>query len=305
MALFLGRFPRNYIFSALVLGGLLFFLSGCFETEFNFDTQVHTDGSVTRKTRIEGQGATLFKVPQAKGWKAKTLETRGDRTLVPEMITHIQAEGHFKAGQEIPPDYEFDLAKQAAQWGEKDKKRLEEAGLKPPYEAQLFSRNQVRIQQIKGWFTVTTFYEETFQTTGLLALLFQDLKEQIQKEGEARGQIYQPAELEAFAKLRLEEEILPEFQFESQVKLPGKILSANGRKLSVDTAVWKFSMKDFVKEFSAYKLTASSEAFRPSGFLFVGVCLALLVFFFAMSFLGMKTHKKDIFGSRKPPKKSE
>ena len=302
---YFSRMQRLLPLHVAALGALLLLLGGCFETEFHFDTRIQPDGTVIRKTRIEGRGATLFEVPSGKGWKTKTWETRGEKTLISEVISHVQAEGRFKAGQEIPSDYAFNLEKQSAHWQEKDKKRLEEAGIKPPYEAQIFSHNQIRIQQIKGWFTVTTFYEETFETAGVLALLFQDLKEEIRREGEGRGQVYQLAELEAFAKLRIEEEILPEFHFESEVELPGKILTTNGQQLSTAKTVWKFSMKDFQKDFSSYKLTASSEAFRLSGFLFAGLCLALLAGFLILGVLGRKIYKRDLFGPGKPKKKEE
>src|SRR4051812_19292049 len=113
------RFSNSF----LALAFLLLF-SGCFETEFNFKTTVHQDGTVERQTHIDGRGANLFKVPDGKGWQAKVWETQGQEALLPATYHHIEAHGKFASGETVPPDYQFDQTKLGENWQERNKERL-------------------------------------------------------------------------------------------------------------------------------------------------------------------------------------
>src|SRR4051812_1203505 len=87
-----------------------FLLSGCFETEFNFNTEVFNDGSIKRETHIDGRGAHLFKAPQDGGWKSETTQTEGSEALLPATYYHTKAAGRFARGKSVPADYRLDLS---------------------------------------------------------------------------------------------------------------------------------------------------------------------------------------------------
>ena len=281
-------------------------LAGCFETQFQFHTVVHPDGSVIRETRVEGRGAHLFKLPEGGGWESQSWESRGEEALIPDTYYHGRARGRFAPGQEIPPDYELDIAKQEENWAEKKKARFEKAGIQPPFEEHLFSRNQIQVSQVKGWLTLTTFYEETFLNAGVIPVLLTDLKEEIRRQGENRGEVFQDSEIDVMAKLRLEDEILPEVRFESEVSLPGKIVSTSGRRAGKGKVEWKFTMKDFSatnlggsaanfggeEQHSQYTLRAASRSLRPAAVVILAAAAVLLALFAFLNFWGMRLQKR-------------
>lgn len=271
---------------------LPFILTGCFETQFHFNTVVHPDGTVIRESRVEGRGAHLFKLPEGGGWESQSWQSQGEEALIPDTYYHGLARGRFAPGQEILPDYQFDIAKQAENWTEKKKARLEKAGIQSPYEEHLFSRNQVQVSQMKGWLTRTTFYEETFLNAGVIPALLTDIKEEIRRQGENRGEIFQESELDVMAGLRLEDEILPEIRFKSEVSLPGKIISTNGRRTGKGKVEWKFSMKDWEEGYTHKTLRAASRTLRPAAVMLLAAAAAALVLFVFLTLLGMRLRKK-------------
>lgn len=265
-------------------------LAGCIETEFDFKTVVKSDGSVTRNTAIDGRGAKLFKVPGGE-WKSRTWETRGTSALFPDTYHHIRSQGFFPAEKPITSDYEFDLPKLTEEWTEAEKKKLEDAGVKQPFENSIFSRNKIEVQRFQGFFTVTYVYEETFQNVNVVPLLMMDLKQEVKAQSEGRGQSFQDSELEELARVRLEDEILPQIRFKSEIELPGKIISTNGKQEGERKAVWKFSLRDFQGSYSVYTLRASSRMFRPLALLFFGSMALLLLVVSALVIVGMSRFK--------------
>ncbi len=267
----------------LLLSLSLFLFSGCFETEFDFKTTVHPDGSVIRQTQMNGRGGHLFKVPAGPGWEAKAWETKGKETILADIYYHRTATGKFLAGQVIPSDYEFNTEDLAKKWDAEDKKHLEEAGIKPPYEQNLYSRNRIRVQRVKGWLTETFLYEEIFETAGLIELLTLDLKEDIKKRNQGREELLKEPEINDLIKLQLEDEYLSPIHFRSEVLLPGRIVSSNAEQTEKGKAVWKFSAKDFQKSYSTYTLRATSRTVSMFGMIFMilvggaGLLLLLLL----------------------------
>lgn len=276
----------------------LFILSGCFESQFDFKTVVHLDGTVVRQTHMEGRGASLFKVPKGEGWQSRVWDTKGGTTLLPAEVHHVEAIGEFKAGQNIPGDYEFDFSKQIQSWQDEDREKVEQAGIKPPFEEHLFSRNTVRVNQVNGFLTVTTIYEEVFQNAGVMNLLLIDLKEELAKQGAQSGQDLKDPELSELARLRLESEILPEIQFRSEVRMPGKIISTNGKAAGDGIVRWQFSLKDFQKGYSTYTLQTVSRTLKVRGVWVLTVLIALFLFFMVLMLAGMK----KISSKRRPRK---
>ncbi len=284
---------------------LLFLFSGCFETAFDFKTVVHPDGSVFRETRVDGRGGHLFKAPSGPGWQVKSWETKGKETILVDTYYHQVATGRFLSNQAIPPDYQFNTEGLAQNWDEEDKKHLEGAGIKPPYEQNLYSRNRIRIQRIKGWLTETFFYEEVFETAGLIELLSRDLKEEIKKQNQGRKEVLGEEEINGLIKLRLEDEYLAPIRFRSEILLPGRIVSSNAKKTEKGKAVWEFSAKDFQNNYSTYTLRANSRTVSLIGMIFlilVGGAGLLLLLVLLVGILKTK-HKGSSKEKRKPREK--
>ena len=296
-------------FSRLFLIAGLFFWAGCFETRFDFKTIVHHDGSLSRSTSIEGRGAGLFKVPEGSGWQSKSWESKNDGVLlVPDVMVHVLADGKFRPHQEIPSDYQFDLSRQMKGWGDKERARLEAVGIKTPYEEHLFSKNKIRVDQIKGFLALTTVYEETFENQGVIPVLLQDLKEEVKKESQAKGEALQDSEIEVLARLRLENEILPGIRFRSQIRLPGRVAVSNGKKVGRHGVAWEFSMKDFQNDYTSYKLSAVSRSWRLRAIAFFGACGIFMGWVVLSMLLGMrrrKSHARRVPGTKNRPSKKE
>ncbi len=276
----------------IFLACALILLSGCFDTEFNFKTTVHRNGSLSRETKIDGRGARFFKAPDGPGWTSKTWKTPGEQTFVDDASYHIEAQGRFKPNQTPLPDYQLDVASRAKDWAEPQKKRLDAAGIKPPYHENLYSRNQVKVSVLRGWFTVTTFYEEKFENAGIVPLLLMDLKEDVRHASTLRGENFTEVELDGLARLRLTDEILPEIRFHSEVSLPGKVISSNARQREKSKAVWDFTMKDFQDNYSTYTLKASSQSLRLPGIIFVIGMVLLSFALFVLVIFGVHLQKQ-------------
>lgn len=296
------------LFKFILLAVFSAALSGCFETEFDFKTKIKPDGTVTRTTSLDGRGAYLFKAPNESGWKAKAWETKGENALIPLSEHHIRLEGRFTPGQDILPDYQFDIPKISESWSSKDTKKLEEAGIKPPFERNIFSRNQIHIHRVQGLLTTTTVYEEIFQNANVIPVLMLDLKEEIRKQSESKGQDFQDSELEDLARLRLEEEILPQIRFSAEIELPGEVSSSNGQQEGKNKVFWKFTMRDFQAGYSIYTLRATSRMFRPAAILFFAAIGFLVLFMLVLILVGMSRFRSAPYESqpkKKAPKKTE
>lgn len=282
-------------------------LSGCFETDFNFKTVVKPDGTVIRTTSLDGRGAYLFKLPNESGWKSKSWETKGENALIPLTEYHSRIEGNFKNGQEILSDYQFDIPKISESWSDKEKKKLEDSGIKPPFDRNIFSRNQIHMHRIQGLLTTTTVYEEIFQNANVIPILMIDLKEEIRKQSESKGQSFQESELEDLARLRLEEEILPQIRFKSEIELPGEVISGNGKQEGKNKVTWSFTMKDFQAGYSIYTLRATSRMFRPAAVIFFAAVGFLVLFMSVLILIGMTRFRSAPYDSepkKKTPKKN-
>jgi hypothetical protein len=284
--------------------GSLFLLSGCFETKFDFKTIVDSDGSVTRETRIEGPGADLFKEPSGPGWQTQSWQGPGKGRFIAREEKHVVALGKFGPGEVTFSDYDFNVAKQEANWEPQDKKELEEAGINPPYDQSLYSRNNVEVKISRGWLTETMTYREIFENEGIIELLLMDVKKGIQKDGAQNGRQFTEAELQQLAKLRLEDEFLPNFQFHSEVSLPGRITSSNAKTVKGGKAIWDFTMKDFEEDYSFYRLEATSRSLRlPFFLILIGVGLAG-VSLFILATLGIQMSRQKPSPPPRSKKKS-
>lgn len=280
---------------------ILFAFSGCFENEFGFHTVVKTDGSVTRTFSMDGRGANFFKAPSGP-WQSKTWESKGGTALIPSVYYHVRSEGSFGDDQKIPSDYEFDTAKIISAWSETEHKRLEEAGIKQPYDETIFSRNQIKVHRLQGLLTVTVIYEEVFQNANIIPLIMLDLKEEIRKQSVERGQSFQDSELEDLARLRLEEEILPQIRFKSEVEMPGEVTSSNGTQAGKNKVSWKFTMRDFQGGYSIYTLRATSKIFKPMALLFFALAALLAIVLFVIGLIGMNRFRPNHYDSSKKKK---
>ncbi len=279
--------------------------SGCFETEFKFQTIVHPDGSVYRETKIDGRGAHMFKAPSGPGWEVKTWETKGAETFLFDTYYHILAHGRFRAHEVITPDFQYDIEKNTGgEIEEADLKQFEEAGIPQPYLENVFSRNEIKINALKGWLTTTFIYEESFRNAGVIELLLLDVKEEIRKQNQLKKIEMTEDEVFQTAVQQLENEYLSAFRFRSELLLPGKIVSTNAHRLEKGKAVWEFSMKDFEDRFSGYSLKAVSRSLKISGIIFLiaggVVAFALII----LIVIGMRTYKKGSAEGKRKKKKT-
>jgi hypothetical protein len=283
----------NSKMKALILSASLLAFSGCFETQFDFVTFVKSDGSVERETKIEGRGAGYFMVPEGSRWQVKTWEEKGVEAFVPNTYYHIQARGKFGPGEPIASDYRFNVEKILSQLGKAGKKRLAGAGIQEPFSDHIFSRNEVRVREVNGWLVKTMFYEETFQSAGVLALLAKDLEDEIRKEYEQSGhKIESDEELGTLAVDKLEKDILPRLKFRSKVVMPGKIISSDAQQVDRNSATWIFSMKDFRDNYTVFTLHAMSRQLQPVGLVLIGVPLMMGILIVLMMIIGMGQQKK-------------
>ncbi len=264
------------------------FLTGCFETEFNFQTTIFPDESIRRETRIDGRGAKFFKPPAGPGWKVRAWQTKGPSLLVPETIDHLVAEGSFGPHQPIPSDYHYQFQEEK-NLSPDELQRLEQAQIPKPYSDHIFCRNQIRIQQASTWFYQTFLYEEVFQNEGILEVLLLDLKENIRREASQHGESFGDSELAVMARLRLEDEILPAIHFRSAVSLPGRVVSSNANSRQAGKLVWEFSLKDFQKNYSVTTLRAVSRSLRWPAVLLLCLIFLLVV---VLVFLSAKAMRK-------------
>lgn len=259
-------------------------LTGCIETQFDFKTVVYEDGSISRETRIDGRGADLFKAPEGPGWEVKTSQTRGQEAFFANTYYHVLAYGHFERDALIAPDYQFDLEKQAKNWGEDQQKKMQAAGIQAPYQEHLFSRNNIRVTVAKGWMTQTYTYEELFKNSGILELLLLDIEEELQKNRGIDEEPWDRQKLKETARARLEKEILTQIRFSSELTLPGRVMNSNASRREGEKSIWEFSLADFKGEKASFRIQAVSQSLRmpaliwTMGFGLGGVALLTLIF---------------------------
>lgn len=258
---------------------LMMVCAGCLETEYEFKTVVNEDGSVFRETLIEGRGFQFFLPPEGAGWQVQInqAENKGAFFLGPYYT--VQAHGQFKPNQMLPPDYRFNLKRQMESWGEEQMQAVEELGIRPPYEQFLSSGNHIQIRLKKDWLTQTYTYEETFENKGLIELLLIDLIEELKAERKKAGKAWSEAEVGQLARQRLEEDVLSRVRFESEVEMPGKLISTNAQEKKGNQLRWVFSMRDFQNNYGRYELKAVSRSLRArgvAGMFIVGAGVVLL-----------------------------
>jgi hypothetical protein len=78
----------------LGISALLVF-SGCYETNFNFKTILHSNGQMERETYIDGRGANRFQAPSGSAWKVESSQSRGGQTILEDTHYHIHATGRI------------------------------------------------------------------------------------------------------------------------------------------------------------------------------------------------------------------
>ncbi len=278
-------------------GGLFFisiFITGCFETNFNFKTAVHRGGTIDREVKIDGRGADRFLPPEGPQWQVKTFETKGGQTILQDTHYHIHARGRFKNAAEVGSDFRYNVADLVGNVTDETRKEfIDELGIKEPFEEDIRAANQVELKRKRSFWSVEYEYVETFQNRWLIPILVHDLKKEIMRKeaisfvasetpSSASDQtvpeapalapaLLAPEKVEAMAQAKLKEELLPQFRFHSELTLPGKIISTNATTVRGGTLVWDFTGVDFRKNYSTFELRAISRAVN------LGAVLALAV----------------------------
>lgn len=295
----------------------LFFLlvfSGCFETKFNFKTVIHRNGKTDREVRIDGRGANRFLPPSGPQWLVKTFETKGGETILEDRQYHIEAQGHFKSPSEITSDFRYDVSKLVANVTDQTRKEFQnELGIKEPFDKEIRAANHVDFQVRRKFLTTEYDYTEIFQNRWIIPILLHDLKKElIRKEtvaiqapntgiaSQAPAIAMDPTllssdRIEKLAEKKLKEEVLPQFQFHSEITLPGTIVSSNATQTHGPVAVWDFRGTDFQKNFSTYTLQVKSKAYNISTLVALAVLALLILVLILLSF----REKKEVQAVRR------
>ena len=306
------------VFPVIFLAFLAFLFSGCFETNFNFKTEVNRNGSLTREVQISGRGADRFVMPSGPFWEVKTFETKGGELLLQDVQRHTHAKGRFNQASEIGSDFRFDTAKLVKNITPETREELvKELGIKEPFEKEISGQNQIQLNRRHTLFTTEYEYVETFHLKWLIPILLHDLKKEILRkqtvalspslpEPVAAAQIpagasapavslvptaiepalIAPEKLEAMAQEKLVKEILPKFQFHSEVTLPGRMIGSNARQIQGRTAVWDFRASDFDKNYSSYEIRVVSKT--PNVGVISGASAVLLILIWVIAFFRRK-----------------
>jgi len=160
----------------------LLLLTGCFETSFNFKTNVSSDGSITRETKIEGRGADRFTPPSGKGWEVKTYQTRGGQSILDDKYFHIYAMGRFKSSSQMGSDYQFDSNKSFAEVSDEERQNFIALGIVEPFEENIYSKNKIQVIKHAGLFKSRFEYSESFTNQNIIELLINDLKKEVVRQ---------------------------------------------------------------------------------------------------------------------------
>ena len=296
----------------IVLGVLsLLFLSGCFEADFNFKTLIHRNGKVDREVQINGRGADRFLPPAGPQWEVKTSTTKGGQSILEDTHYHIHATGHFTDPSQFTSDFRYDVAKLISNLTEETRRELiEEVRVPGSLEQQIGAENQIELKRKRSLFTTEFDYTEAFHIRWLIPILLHDLQKEIIREqaltlkpqtsvsdvagapsgdkakSETAATIVEPSllspeKIQALAQKKMREEILPKFQFHSEIILPGKVVSSNATSVHGSTAIWDFRGVDFENDFSVYTIRVISRA--PNIGLIVASILGMLAVIWALA----------------------
>lgn len=301
---------------SLVLILPLVLFTGCFETKFNFKTIIHPNGQTQREVRIDGRGANRFLPPSGPQWEIKKFETKGGQTILDDRNYHIEAQGQFKSPAQIGSDFRYDVAKLVANVTDETRQEFKtELGIKEPFDQEIRASNQIQFNLKRKLFTTDYEYSEIFQNRWIIPILVHDLKKEIIRQETVAIQqnadqnlpmsaaasavispvLVSPEKVEALAQEKLVKEILPQFQFHSEIVMPGKILTTNAKHVQGRTAVWDFRGSDFEKNYSSYTLHVSSQSVNNGT---IVVFLAVVLFLLVMGIFLM-TRKKQPKPSRR------
>ncbi|MBI4372968.1 MAG: hypothetical protein HY585_04505 [Candidatus Omnitrophica bacterium] len=276
---------------------LALLLSGCYDTSFNFKTVVHQSGKIDREVQINGEGADRFLPPSSPQWEIKTAETKPGRLILGEAEYHIHAVGHFTGADQFASDFRYNTPGLIADLTEEKRKALtDELKIPEPFGKEIGTENRIQIQKKRSLFSIEYHYTEVFEIRHLIAILLYDLKKDIaeghfdlvnlkNESSESAPEppaVLEPQKVEALALGKLKEEILPKFQFHSELTLPGKITSSNAAQTHGSTAVWDFRAVDFENDFTSYTLHAVSKT-SNFGAIFA-LILAILAAVLAMTY---------------------
>ena len=281
----------------MALGVLfLLLLSGCFETNFNFKTIVHRNGKIDREVQINGRGADRFLPPSGPAWNVKTSETKGGESILRDTHYHIHASGHFIDPSSFASDFRYDTPDLISNLTDETRQELSgELGILEPFEKEIGTDNQIALKQKSLLFTTRYEYTEIFHVRWIIPILLHDLKKEIVRErtvslksqsvsetNEAstgatiEPELLAPAKIEELALKRMKEEILPKFQFHSEVTLPGRIVDANATAVQGKTGIWDFNAAAFEGKDGTYTIHITSKALNKRAIMLTLLLLLII-----------------------------
>ena len=271
------------IIGSIVLLLSLVFLSGCFETDFNFKTIIRRNGKIDREVHINGRGASRFLPPTGPQWDVKISQTKGGQSILEDTQYHIHANGHFIDSSLFTSDFRYDTAKLISDLTDETREEFrKELGIPEPFEKEIGAANRIELKRKRSLVATEYDYTEVFEIRWLIPILLHDLKKEIIREKTATLKSEPPTSSQAgiepvpvpslepallsdskiseLARKKLVEEILPKFQFHSEITMPGKIVSTNATSTHGVTALWDFQGINFSDDFSLYTLHVVSKA---------------------------------------------
>ncbi|MBI4395016.1 MAG: hypothetical protein HY583_02350 [Candidatus Omnitrophica bacterium] len=288
---------------------LALLLTGCYETNFNFKTVVHQSGKIDREVQINGEGADRFLPPTGPRWEIKAAESKPAKLILGETQYHIHAIGHFAGPNQFTSDFRYNTPGLIADLTEEKHKALrDELQIPEPFGKEIGTENRIQLQKKRSLFSIEYHYTEMFEVRHLISILLYDLKKDIAESQidlvnpkdeslvESQKNISKsepqtpsrlgPDQIEALVQEKLREDILPKFQFHSEVTFPGKITSSNASQTHGETAIWDFRAADFENDFSIYTLHAVSKA--PNFGALIALALAFLAIIIAVMYARQK-----------------
>ena len=292
----------------------LVLLNGCFETSFNFKTVVQKNGKADREVQINGRGASRFLPPEGPEWEVKTSETQGGQSLLDDTQYHIHAAGHFLERGLVGNDFRYDVSKLLPNLTDEAKQEFkEQLGIPEPFEQSIGTENRIHLERKRSFFTTRYDYQERFEIQYLIPILLRDLKKEIAREDLVKlgnngsradpsdqasqvvleGAMISEERTAELAMKKLTEEILPKFQFHSEVTLPGRIVRSNASAIHKRTAIWDFKGSDFQGEYSTYEIHVSSIAYN------LGLILSSFLALFAVVWAFSLSRRRGPAGKRK------
>jgi len=234
---------------------LLLATAGCYPRfQLRVFTEVGEDGGVSRVLTYSGDPYPPLKLPDGPQWKLEQKET------------FFKITRFYPNPAELKTDISFPTSyPDEATFSDSDRALLAELRLKKFSPETFFFKNDVTISK-KNWVFFTVYrYSETFENRKVVEML---------REVEGIDTI-------AFAitgKNKELEQILSNFQFVYELKMPGNLIKSSSKDLRTNYCSWNFTMAEFWWGYREYRLKATSIKTNYTAIVVFALVVFLLIF---------------------------